>query len=95
MGLCGCNDRQDIIQWVKKKSGPPAKTISDADELKALLNTASPVVIASFASYKVGLAHKCEAVWHHSLFCRIFYCQNIGRKSLSAKVWNTYVTVVE
>lgn len=43
---------QDIIQWVKKKSGPPAKTISDADELKALLNTASPVVIASFASYK-------------------------------------------
>jgi len=43
----GGRQAADIVAWVKKKSGPPAKTLTTADEIKEFIKSA-PVAVAGF-----------------------------------------------
>lgn len=46
--LSGGRDAASIVQWVKKKSGPPAKQVKTAEEAKALQESADVVVLGFF-----------------------------------------------
>lgn len=39
----------EIVSWLNKKTGPPAKTLSTEDDLKAFVETADVVVVGFFA----------------------------------------------
>lgn len=39
----------DIVAWLKKKTGPPAKTLTSAEEAKAFSESAEVVVVGFFA----------------------------------------------
>jgi protein disulfide-isomerase A1 len=44
----GGRDAASIVQWVKKKTGPPAKQLKTVDEAKQLIDSAEVVVIGFF-----------------------------------------------
>ena len=44
----GGRDATSIVNWVKKKSGPPAKTLKSADDLEKFKESAEVVVLGLF-----------------------------------------------
>lgn len=48
----GGRDEESIVRWVKKKSGPPAETIEDVDQLKALEKDNEVFVVGYFSAFE-------------------------------------------
>jgi len=46
----------DILGWLNKKTGPPAKTLNTAEDLKAFIDSAEVVVVGFFAEPSVDAA---------------------------------------
>ncbi len=52
--------RDGIVQWVKKKTGPPATTVEDKDTVKAAEEAAEVLVLGYFKDFKVRAAVQCS-----------------------------------
>lgn len=49
MEYSGGRVAEDIIKWLKKKTGPPAQTLSNAEEAKAFKGSSDVLVVGLFA----------------------------------------------
>nr|CAI5843949.1 unnamed protein product [Callosobruchus analis] len=58
----GGRQADDIVAWLLKKTGPPAKSLSTADEAKELIDSANVVVIGFFKDQSSNLAKAFLAV---------------------------------